>query len=159
MRHATRCLLNQLVKLYPCMVITGRAQRDAMQRLKGIGVHKIVGNHGAEPCHGANSPANKSGRWHRLLSERLSGLRGVKIEDKGFSIAIYYHQSREKRLARNAILEAANSLSEARLIGGNQVANILPLNAPHKGIVLERERVLLKHRQDGDIVQPDWEGP
>lgn len=144
MRHTTRRLLEKLVKLYPCMVISGRAQRDVMRRLQGIGVHKIVGNHGAEPWHGTNRPVNKSDRWHRLLGERLSGLRGVRIEDKGFSIAIHYRQSREKRLARSAILEAVSALGEVRLIGGNQVVNILSHGAPHKGIALEQERALLK---------------
>ena len=144
MRHTTRRLLKELVKLYPCMVISGRAQRDAMRRLHGIGVHKIIGNHGAEPWLGRNRPVNKSDRWRRLLGERLSGLRGVKIEDKGFSIAIHYRQSREKRLARSAILEAVSALGEVRLICGNQVVNILPHDAPHKGIALERERALLK---------------
>jgi len=144
MRHTTRRLLKELVKFYPCMVISGRAQLDAKQRLHGIGVHKIVGNHGAEPWHGMNRPTNKSDRWHRLLGERLSELRGVKIEDKGFSIAIHYRQSREKKLARSAILEAVSALGEVRLIGGNQVVNILPLDAPHKGMALERERALLK---------------
>ena len=34
MRPTTRRLLEELVKLYPCMVISGRAQRDAMRRLR-----------------------------------------------------------------------------------------------------------------------------
>jgi trehalose 6-phosphate phosphatase len=144
MRHATHRLLEKLVKLYPCMVISGRAQRDVTRRLHGTGVHKIVGNHGAEPWHGTNRPVNTSDRWRRLLGDRLSGLRGVKIEDKGFSIAIHYRQSREKRLARSAILDAASMLGEVRLMGGHQVVNILPLDAPHKGIALERERSRLK---------------
>jgi len=144
MRHTTRRLLMGLAKLYPCMVISGRAQRDARRRLNGIRVQRIVGNHGAEPWHGTNRPANKSDCWHRLLGQRLSGLRGVKIENKGLSIAIHYRQSREKKLARSAILEAVSALGEVRLIGGNQVVNILPLDAPHKGMALERERALLK---------------
>jgi trehalose 6-phosphate phosphatase len=144
MRQTTRSLLEELVKLYPCMVISGRTQRDAMRRLHGIGVHKIAGNHGAEPWQGMNRPVNKIDPWRRLLGERLSGIRGVKIEDKGFSIAIHYRQSREKKLARSVILEVASTLGEVRLIGGNQVVNILPLDAPHKGIALERERALLK---------------
>jgi trehalose 6-phosphate phosphatase len=144
MRHTTRRLLEELVKRYPCMVISGRAQRDAMRLLQGIGVHKIVGNHGAEPWHGTNRIVNKSDHWRRVLGDRLSGLRGVKIEDKGLSIAIHYRQSREKKRARSAILEAVSALGEIRLIGGNQVINILPQGAPHKGMALERERALLK---------------
>jgi trehalose 6-phosphate phosphatase len=144
MRHTTRRLLEELVQRYPCMVISGRAQRDAMRRLHGIGVHKIIGNHGAEPWHGTNRPVQKSDRWLRVLGERLSGLRGVKIEDKGISITIHYRQSREKKRARSAILEAVSALGEIRLIGGNQVINVLPQGAPHKGMALERERALLK---------------
>jgi trehalose 6-phosphate phosphatase len=144
MRPTTRRLLEELVTLYPCMVISGRAQRDAMRRLHGIEVRKIVGNHGAEPWQGTNKPVNKIDRWRRLLGERLSGLRGVKIEDKEYSIAIHYRQSREKKLARSEILKAANTLAEVRIIGGNHVVNILPHDAPHKGIALERERALLK---------------
>ena len=145
MRQTTRHFLKELAKLYPCMVISGRAQHDVMGRLHGIGVHEIVGNHGAEPWHDTNKPAkDKSNHWRLLLGERLSGLRGVKIEDKGFSIAIHYRQSRGKRFARSAILDAVSALGEVRLIGGNQVVNILPHGAPHKGIALERGRALLK---------------
>jgi trehalose 6-phosphate phosphatase len=46
--------------------------------------------------------------------------------------------ARAKRAAREAILVAASSLGGARLIGGKQVVNILPPNAPHKGTALER---------------------
>ena len=143
MRHTTRRLLEELVKLYPCIVISGRAQRDAMRRLHGVGVHEIVGNHGMEPWHATNRPVQER-PLASMLEERLAGLRGVKIEDKVFSIAIHYRQSREKKLARSAILEAVSALGEVRLIGGNQVVNILPHGAPHKGIALERERARLK---------------
>ena len=144
MRSTTRRLLDALAKLYPCMIISGRAQRDAMRRLQGIGVHKIIGNHSAEAWQRTNRPVNKIDRWRHLLEERLAGLRGVKIEDKGFSIAIHYRQSREKKLARSAILEAVTILGDVRLIGGNQVVNILPHDAPHKGIALKRERAFMK---------------
>ena len=97
-----------------------------------------------EPWHATNKIADKVARWRPLLDERLAGLRGVEIEDKVFSVAVHYRQSRQKKLARSAILEAASTLGDVRLIGGKQVVNILPDGAPHKGIALERERARLK---------------
>ena len=83
-------------------------------------------------------------RWAPLLGRRLSPFRGVRIENKTFSIAIHYRRSREKKKARAAILEAAAALGPIRVIGGKQVVNILPEGAPHKGIALERERDRLR---------------
>jgi trehalose-6-phosphatase len=45
-----------------------------------------------------------------------------------------------KKLARAAILEAAASLGDVRIVGGKQVVNLLPKGAPDKGKALERER-------------------
>jgi trehalose 6-phosphate phosphatase len=143
LRQTTRRLLDKLVRLYPCIVISGRTQRDALRRLHGVAVHEIVGNHGLEPWHATHKLADVVAGWHGLLLERLAGLRGVEIEDKVFSVAVHYRRSREKKLARKAILEAAGALAEVRIIGGKLVVNILPNGAPHKGIALERERARL----------------
>jgi trehalose 6-phosphate phosphatase len=97
-----------------------------------------------EPGHATSKIADTVARWRPLLDERLAGLRGVEIEDKVFSVAIHYRQSRQKKLARSAILRAASTLCDVRLIGGKQVLNILPNGAPHKGVALERERTRLK---------------
>jgi trehalose 6-phosphate phosphatase len=83
-------------------------------------------------------------RWAPILSRRLSGFKGVRIENKTFSIAVHYRRSREKKKALAAILEAAGALGSVRVIGGKQVVNILPDGAPHKGIALERERDRLR---------------
>jgi trehalose 6-phosphate phosphatase len=144
MRQTTRWLLEELARVYPCIVISGRAHRDALRRLHGVGMLEIVGNHGTEPRHATKKFADVVARWRPVLDERLSGLRGVKIEDKVYSVAIHYRQSRQKKLARNAILEAASMLGDVRLIGGTQVVNILPSGAPHKGIAIGRVRSRLR---------------
>ena len=144
MQPSTHRLLEGLAKLYPCVVISGRAQRDAIRRLQGVGVHEVVGNHGMEPGHATSRIAERVARWRPLLDDRLAGLRGVEIEDKVFSVAVHYRHSRQKKLALNVILDAAGALGDVRLIGGKQVVNILPDGAPHKGIALERERARLK---------------
>jgi trehalose 6-phosphate phosphatase len=140
MRASTRGLLERAAKLYPTVVISGRARDDAVRLLQGVGVRAVVGNHGLEPWHGIGVVTEKVRSWRSLLESHLAHLKGVQIEDKVFSLAVHYRRSREKKRARMAILRAAAGLGDVRVIGGKQVVNILPHDAPHKGIALERER-------------------
>ena len=140
MRQETRELVWQLAKLYPIIVISGRAQPDALRRMRGTGVLEVVGNHGIEPRHAADRHIAEVQRWLPALDAALATQKGIVLEDKIYSLAIHYRQSREKKKARAAILEAVATLGEVRIIGGKQVVNVLPKGAPHKGIALERER-------------------
>ena len=143
MRAATRAFLVTLARLYPCVVITGRAQPDGLRRLRGVGVFEVIGNHGVEPWQVSNRFLREVQRWRPVLERRLARLRGVEIENKLFSLAIHYRRSRQKKKARAAILAAAASLGEVRVMPGKQVLNILPKGAPHKGIALENARARL----------------
>lgn len=143
LRPATRALLAELSKLYPIAVISGRARADVARRLKRTGVRDVVGNHGIEPWKATVRLEQDVRGWQPVLRLRLSALHGVWIEDKGFSVAIHYRQSREKKRVRAAILETAAELGDVRVIGGKQVVNLLPRGAPHKGLALERERKAL----------------
>jgi trehalose 6-phosphate phosphatase len=136
----TRELLEAVTRLYRVIIISGRAQPDALRRLQGVNVLRVVGNHGIEPWHASHRHINEVQRWRPDLDEAVAPFKGVTIEDKVFSVAIHYRQSREKKRARAAILKAAAGFGGARVIGGKQVVNILPSGAPHKGVALERER-------------------
>lgn len=140
LRSATRALLEQVTKRYPCIVISGRAQADALRHVRGIAFREVIGNHGVEPWGAHDGFLKAVERWGRLLEKRVGGLAGVQLEDKGYSLAVHYRQSREKKKARGAILEAAALLGDVRVIGGKQVINVLPPDAPHKGMALERAR-------------------
>jgi trehalose 6-phosphate phosphatase len=144
MRAATRRLLGEVAARYPCIVVSGRARPDARRWLRGIRLQQVVGNHGIEPWQATQALVEEVERWAPLLSRRLSPFKGVRIENKTFSVAVHYRHSREKKKARAAILEAAGALGSIRVIGGKQVVNILPEGAPHKGIALERERDRLR---------------
>ena len=140
MRASTRRLLEQASKLYPCVVITGRAQADALGRLRNIEVCRVVGNHGAEPTPHTKPMRRRVQRWLPVLKSRLARRQGVIIEDKGFSVAIHYRQARKRNSTRRAVLSAARALKDVRLVGGKLVVNCLVPDAPHKGLALERER-------------------
>jgi len=140
MRPSTRRLLARASRLYPCVVITGRAKADALGRLRNIEVRRVVGNHGAEPSQNEEDMRRRVRRWLPVLKARLSRRQGVVIEDKGLSVAVHYRQARERNSTRRAVLSAARSLEDVRLVGGKLVVNFLVPDAPHKGQAVERER-------------------
>ncbi len=140
MRLSTRRLLKRASELYPCVVISGRAQGDALGRLRGVEVWRVIGNHGAEPSAGAAAMRRRVRQWLPVLKRRLSRHQGVIVEDKGFSVAVHYRQARQRNAARRAILSVARSLNDVRIIGGKLAVNFLVPDAPHKGLALERER-------------------
>jgi trehalose 6-phosphate phosphatase len=144
MRRKTRALLDEVTRLYPVIVISGRAQPDVQRLLRGVHVSAVVGNHGIEPWSAVPRHRADVERWLPKLEQELEPFRGVVIENKSYSLAIHYRQSREKKRARAAILKVAASLGPVRIVGGKQVVNVLPEGAPHKGIALERERGRLR---------------
>jgi trehalose 6-phosphate phosphatase len=140
MRDSTRDLMWELTRLYPVIVISGRAQADALKKVRGVGVLEVVGNHGLEPRHRTSRFAAEVRRWLPALEWCAGRFKGVTVEDKIFSVAVHYRHCREKKKARAALLAAAQELGDVRIIGGKQVLNVLPKGAPHKGLALERER-------------------
>ena len=143
MRPSTRRLLRELARECPCVVISGRSRADVVRRLHGMKLAGVVGNHGLEPSRAAVGARRTVRGWLPRLQERLGGIQGVVIEDKGLSLAVHYRRARNKGQARARILAAAAPLGKARLMGGKLVLNILPAGAPHKGVALERERTRL----------------
>ena len=112
MRPSTRRLLKRASTLYPCVAISGRGHADALSRLRGVEICRVVGNHGAEPSSGGEALRRRVQQWLPVLKARLSRRRGVMIEDKGFSVAIHYRQARKRNATRRTILAAAQSLED-----------------------------------------------
>jgi trehalose 6-phosphate phosphatase len=140
LRPSTRAALRAVALLYPTLVISGRSRVDVAARVKGVGVRAVIGNHGIEPGNASSALGARVGGWCVQLVARLAQLRGVVVENKHYSVAVHYRASRTKKRAKDAILTAASALGDVRLIGGKQVINILPRDAPHKGMALERAR-------------------
>lgn len=140
LRPATRDLLARVAALYPCVVISGRALSDVARRVHGVGLRSVVGNHGIEPWRATKRIHRRVQDWRPLFSAALDGEAGVEIEDKTYSLAIHFRRSRAKKRVRDRVLTVAAELEEVRVIGGIEVVNIVPADAPHKGIALERDR-------------------
>lgn len=141
LRPVTRRLLVRVARLYPCVVISGRARADVLRRVSMTGVRTVIGNHGMEPWNAPEEPRPDVRRWAHVLRQRLERRRGVTVEEKQYSVSVHYRRARRKRETRAAILRAAASLRPVRLIGGKDLVNFLPRAAMHKGVALEQERI------------------
>jgi len=139
MNDRTRSMLQRLALLYPCVVISGRARADVLERLNGVKVARIIGNHGAETEQVTGRSRRLVRQWRSVVEPELAALAGLWIEDKGLSLAVHYRQCVEKREVRRRIMEVVRSLPHVRIVGGKQVVNVVEAKAPHKGDVLESE--------------------
>jgi len=140
MRPSTLRLLRELARAYPCVVISGRSRADVLRRVRGVRFAEVVGNHGGEPWHASARARREVRQWLTGLRDRLGGISGVLIEDKGVSLCLHYRRSRQKRRARARILAATARLRGARVSAGKLVVNVVPAEAPHKGQALVRLR-------------------
>jgi trehalose 6-phosphate phosphatase len=140
LRARTRRLLQDLARIYPVVVVSSRTPRDLLDRLRGIELHDVLGSHELAP--GAPSLRNRARvlQWRTRLEDALGEFPDVTIEDKGILLAVHFRSSRRKKAVVEAVRRAAASFGPHRWIRGNQVINLLPPGAPHKGVALERAR-------------------
>lgn len=135
MRFSTRALLVELARTQACVVVTGRSQADAALRLEGVPLRLIVGNHGVEPSVDEAYFAAATRTWLPGLRALAESIPGAFVEDKRLSLAIHYRQAADKRDARETLTTAARLLG-ARVVGGDNVINVVHPLAPHKGQAL-----------------------
>lgn len=151
--EATRQRIQQLSRLVPTAIITGRSCTDAGARL-GFEPRYLVGNHGLEGL-----PENEvnlqelhllTEHWHRtlhtLLPEQL--VQEIYFERKDGSLSLHYRAAADPAAAHRALLEAIAQLQpQPRRVGGKYVENLIPQGAPHKGDALLRLMEHCKSRQ------------
>lgn len=136
MRKTTACLINQLAEIRPTIVVSGRSRADVAGRMTGIPLFGIVGNHGMEADCPLGSEPDPIRSWIGILEKELAGMAGINIEDKRFSLSAHYRNAPDKTSARIAVERAAALCNKASLVGGKDVLNLLPENAPNKGDAL-----------------------
>jgi len=140
LRESTRTRFRTLCQLYPCIVVSGRERRDVLSRLDGAEVVEVIGNHGLEPWHQAEHFAGLVREWLPVLREELIPFKGLTVENKTLSISVHYRHCPDPPTARQAIVAVAGRLGPLRIVGGKYVVNLLPADAPHKGVALRAAR-------------------
>ncbi len=138
MRETTRRLLIEAARLYPCVIISGRALDDLSERLAGVPVWYLFGNHGLEPPPPGTVSPTPASEWARELERRLPEDPGIVIEDKRYSLTIHYRNARDKRRAVEAIDRAVARLPGARALGGAEAVSLLPRGGGNKGVALQQ---------------------
>jgi trehalose 6-phosphate phosphatase len=133
---STQAVLKELARRCPVVIVSGRARKDVFQRLAGIPVREVFGNHGIEPTHATSALRGQVARWAEVLRSRLSAWRGVRLEDKQYSLTIHYRQAPRPERARAAAEQVVSLLDNARVLPGKFCLNVLPAGAAHKGNAL-----------------------
>lgn len=132
----TRALLEVVVARYPCVVISGRARRDVLERVSGLPLRAVLGNHGIEPVRNPRATRRLVADWTRRLHACLPDIPGVLVEDKDASLALHYRRARARPQVRRILLDAAKALHGARIVEGKMVVNVLPEGSGDKGTAL-----------------------
>ena len=138
MRETTRRLLTKAAQLYPCVIISGRALDDLSERLEGIPVWYLFGNHGLEPPPPGTVSPTPATEWAHELERRLPNDPGILIEDKRYSLTIHYRNARDRRRAIEAIEQVVSEFPDARALGGAEAVSLLPRGGGNKGVALQQ---------------------
>jgi trehalose 6-phosphate phosphatase len=141
MRPITRTLLTRVADRFVTAVLSGRSRGDLSERLRGIGLASIIGNHGIETGQPSAREASWRAavtRWRSALAELPERFPGIFVEDKGASLSVHYRMAQDPGRARQAIGRALEKLRGARIVGGKRVFNVVPATAETKGAAFER---------------------
>jgi trehalose 6-phosphate phosphatase len=127
-------------------VISGRPVAFLEERVKAPGV-PLLGSYGIEQSFdGAREIAPEAGQWlgpvreaGRLLTERLAGAPGVRVEEKPVSVAAHWRQAPDRAAAAEQVRTAAAAVSEQtglRLEPGKLVEELRPPIDVNKGTAI-----------------------
>jgi trehalose 6-phosphate phosphatase len=133
-------LLNQRATV---AVITGRSRATAAIHLDTTPGY-LIGNHGAEGLPGWEEREKEFVRTVEKWQSQLEILlpkdirNGIFLENKGKTFSIHYRHANQVKKSHALILRAIDDLSpQPRRIGGKFIENLIPRDAPDKGMALK----------------------
>ncbi len=129
--------LEQLGRVLPLAIISGRSVEDVRERLN-FAPDFIIGSHGAEDPSSDlpfdSAPVLDVVREHVDRHAAELEASGVSLEDKLHSMALHYRLARDRPAALDLISRVVSGLSpDVRVFGGKMVVNIVAVRAPDKG--------------------------
>ena len=150
--ESTRRALHRLVR-YPRLklyVISGRRRADLRRRVGIRGVH-CLGLYGSERegnTLSADATRRSIQESRRLIEERVRGLQGVWVEDKGLSFVVHYRGAPKgmAHRAQKAVCETLERLgTKTRTLEGENSWEVLPKEMGDKGIHTRKLLAGLSH--------------
>jgi trehalose 6-phosphate phosphatase len=170
--QAVQMALAELKDRAAMAIITGRSRMDALHHL-GVEPRYLVGNHGVEGLPGweryEEDFRRLGGEWewqlHRMIPDGENS--GIVVENKGMSVSVHYRGAGNRPAARSLVLNAIGRLvPQPRVVGGKYVENLLPEEAPDKGVALlqlmsragcAKGFFVGDDQTDEDVFQMEWE--
>lgn len=153
---ALRALVDRLAVV---AVVTGRAPLDA-RRMTGVPGLLVAGNHGTEWLEpGAETPVTSPDavRVRHLLAgvlDRVPGIEGVTVEDKGISATVHYRNVVDPDGARDAVLRAIGGMPDGlELRRGRMSLELRPVGLGDKGAATRA--IIERHGLRGVVVMGD----
>jgi len=149
--ESTRLMLEALAHRYDFTVgvISGRALGDLKEK---VGISGIIyaGNHGLEiegPGISFMNPVAEELKpvlqiMHYVLSRSLGAIKGVFVENKGFSLSIHYrlagaHRADEVEGIVKKVVGGAEAVGQAKITSGKKVYEVRPDVTWDKGKVVK----------------------
>lgn len=150
-RKSTAALARRLSELFPCAIISSRAQADLKPRLQGLG---------AWTTWAGATRVSAAARARVLeclgaVTGALREFRGVEIEDKHSRLTVHFRRSRTKREVLAAVRVVAQAFPDVRSLGGKQVVHLQPRDVPDKSSALDE--ILARHGCDTALYVGDDE--
>lgn len=147
MRRLTRSRLARLAGLVPCAVVSGRALADVEPRVDNVPLAAVIGSHGLEPFFRSARLAKRVRAWDRAVGGDLAALPEVRLERKPYGFAVHFRGAEHPERARRAIRRVLSRLTDARVMWGAALADVVPLGAPSKDQGVEHLRRKTRARQ------------
>ena len=84
-------------------------------------------------------------KWKENFLKNTSGVRGIELEDKKYSLAIHYRYAHRKAKIKHLLLKYVSELYPSpRIIFGKSIINLLPISKFNKGVSLKKSMQKLK---------------
>ena len=148
-----------LDRLAVVAVVTGRAPLDA-RRMTGVPGLLVAGNHGTEWLEpGAETPVTSPNavRVRQLLAgvlDRVPGIDGLTVEDKGISATVHYRNVADHDGTRDVLLRALGTMPEGlELRRGRMSLELRPVGLGDKGAATRA--IIERYRLRGVVVMGD----
>jgi trehalose 6-phosphate phosphatase len=139
----TRDLLNELVSLYPCAVLSGRGLKDLEKKVQGIPFQALVGNHGMEfsnsklPVSYVKRVLQWKAHLEKALKDGTIESDNIQLEMKNITLSVHYRTSVNPEKAARQIEMVLKELQGVRVVGGKYVYNLLPNVSKNKGTAVQ----------------------
>jgi trehalose 6-phosphate phosphatase len=153
MRPQTQKYLNEVAKLYPTALLSGRKLSDVRARAHCRFLAEVVGNHGLEWKDSTDShrflSLVKEWRLQLAFAVKAGELRAsdIEIEDKKVSFSIHYRRAGNPSRVKREIEALLPRFAGARVLGGKFVFNVLPDVTVNKGtaVLALKKKLLCDH--------------